>query len=144
MTRPALAYTNPEPIQAVLPHAEADKTPRQPFFKRCANIRTGSPEHKAVLLAHAAFCEVYTDGLSGTCKASGETVRAFSEVGRRRFWKVRRDLIDRGQLRVKRRQAGQTSTVEVLATPDIIRAADRRVDAHRTARNHPTDARNRP
>ena len=128
MTRPALAYTNPEPIQAVLPHAEADKTPSQPFFKRCANIRTGSPEHKAVLLAHAAFCEVWTDGLSGRCLASGDTIRALSEVGRRRFWEVRRDLSLRGMLRIERRQAGRTAAVDVMATPDLIRAADPRVD----------------
>ena len=132
MTRPALAHSNLEPIQAVLPHAEADKTPRQPFFKRCANIRTGSPEHKAVLLAHAAFCEVYTDGLSGTCLASGDTIRALSEVGRRRFWQLRRDLLDRGHLVVKRRQAGRTATVEVRATPDLLRAVDRQPAAPAT------------
>ena len=128
MTRPALAHSNLEPIQAVLPHAEADKTPSQPFFKRCANIRTGSPEHKAVLLAHAAFCEVWTDGLSGRCLASGDTIRALSEVGRRRFWEVRRDLSLRGMLRIERRQAGRTAAVDVMATPDLIRAADPRVD----------------
>ena len=132
MTRPALAHSNLEPIQAVLPHAEADKTPRQPFFKRVANVQAGSPEAKAVLLAHAAFCEVYTDGLSGTCLASGDTIRALSEVGRRRFWQLRRDLLDRGHLVVKRRQAGRTATVEVRATPDLLRAVDRQPAAPAT------------
>ena len=132
MTRPALAHSNLEPIQAVLPHAEADKTPCQPFFKRVANVQAGSPEAKAVLLAHAAFCEVYIDGLSGTCLASGETIRALSEVGRRRFWQLRRDLLDRGHLVVKRRQAGRTATVEVRATPDLLRAVDRQPAAPAT------------
>ena len=123
--RLALAYTNLEPIQAVLPHAEADKTPRQPFFKRAANVQAGGPEAKAVLLAHAAFCDVYVGGTVGTCFASADTTRALSEMGRRRFWKIRGELVRRGVLVTQRRQAGRTARVLVLATPDLIRLAER-------------------
>ncbi len=123
--RLALAYTNPEPIQGVLPHAEADKTPRQPFFKRAANVQAGGPEAKAVLLAHAAFCEVFVDGTVGVCLASADTIRALSEIGRRRFWEKRGELVRRGVLVPQRRQAGMTARVHVLATPDLIRRAER-------------------
>ena len=123
--RLALAYTNPEPIQGVLPHAEADKTPCQPFFKRAANVQAGGPEAKTVLLTHAAFCEVFVDGTVGTCLASADTIRALCEMGRRRFWKIRGELVRRGALVPQRRQAGMTARVHVLATPDLIRLAER-------------------
>ena len=127
MTRPALAYTNPEPIQAVLPHAEADKTPQQPFFKRALNVRVGgNVDDKVVLLGHAAFCEVFVDGLSGTCLASGQTIRSLCELGNRRFWNARARLVKVGALVPKRRQAGRTAVVRVMATPDLIRLAERK------------------
>ena len=51
----------PQPLQPILPGSQAIK-PNHPFLKRLANVRTGDPDAKNLLLVYGTWCDVYVDG----------------------------------------------------------------------------------
>ena len=89
----------PAPVQPLLPCVKAEKF-HQPFFKRAANVRTGCPDAKGVLLVLAMYCEVYVDGFTGRCWPSRDTVRHLAEQGQHKFRRAWNRCIEVGAIKV--------------------------------------------
>ena len=101
-----------EKLQPILTGSRAVKD-TAPFVRRLFNIRMGQPETKLVVTAAGSFCDTYVEGDFGTCLAGKETIRAVTELGKRRFWKYWNHAVELGLIESKRRQAGLPARVTV-------------------------------